>query len=133
MTVRPFFLTLALFVSFGGIGVAQTPEHPGAVIYRKLCIECHGKDGQGVDGKYDEPLVGERTLDALAKKIEKTMPEDEEDLCVGEDAKQVAAYIYEAFYSPAAQARSSPPEQDLSRLTIAQHRASIMDLIGAWV
>ena len=130
MTVRPFFLTLALFVSFGGIGVAQTPEHPGAVIYRKLCIECHGKDGQGVDGKYDEPLVGERTLDALAKKIEKTMPEDEEDLCVGEDAKQVAAYIYEAFYSPAAQARSSPPEQDLSRLTIAQHRASIMDLIG---
>ena len=66
----------------------------------------------------------------MGKKIEKTMPEDEEDMCVGEDAKQVAAYIYEAFYSPAAQARSSPPEQDLSRLTIAQHRASIMDLIG---
>ncbi len=109
---------------------AADKEHPGAIIYKKLCAECHGRDGQGVDGKYDEPLVGDRTLEALSKKIEKTMPEDNEGACVGEDAKQVAAYIYSAFYSPAAQALAHPPEKDLSRLTIPQYRASVMDLIA---
>lgn len=116
---------LALFSVAGNAAV-----HPGEVIYQKLCVECHGKNGQGVDGKYDEPLIGERTLDALARKIEKTMPEDNEGACVGEDAKQVAAYMYEAFYSPAAQARNSPPVKDLTRLTIDQYRTSVIDLIG---
>lgn len=108
----------------------KSKEHPGAVIYQKLCVECHGERGQGVEGKFDEPLTGDRTLEQLAKKIDKTMPEDNEGACVGEDARKVAAYIYDAFYSPAAQARIRPPEQDLTRLTIAQHRTSVMDLIG---
>ena len=80
-----FFLFVSSCIAFA--------QHPGEVIYQKLCIDCHGKEGQGVDGKYDEPLVGDRTLEALAKKIEKTMPEDRAELCVGEDAKQVAANI----------------------------------------
>jgi len=109
---------------------AAAAPHPGAVVYEKLCIECHGKDGQGVDGKYDEPLTGDRSLDALIRKIEKTMPEGKEGTCVGEDAKQVAAYIYDAFYSPAAQARVRPPEKDLARLTIPQFRNSVMDMLG---
>ncbi len=109
---------------------AAPPEHPGAVIYRKLCAECHGKDGQGVDGKYDELLTGDRSLEGLAKKIEKTMPEDNEGACVGDDAKQVAAYIYDTFYSPAAQAKQHPLQRDLSRLTIAQYRSSVLDLMG---
>lgn len=104
--------------------------HPGAAIYDAMCVECHGKDGQGVDGKYDEPLTGERTLEALTRKIEKTMPEDKEGTCVGEDAKAVASYIYDAFYSAAAQAKLQPPVKDLTRLTIAQYRNSIMDLVG---
>jgi hypothetical protein len=105
-------------------------EHPGKIIYQKQCASCHGDNGQGVDGEYDEPLIGDRTLEALAKKIDKTMPEDNPELCVGEDAKQVAAYIYDAFYSPAAQARAKPPARDLLRLTIPQFRSSVMDLIG---
>ncbi len=109
---------------------ARAAEHPGAVIYKKLCVECHGADGQGVDGKYDDPLTGERSVETLARKIEKTMPEDNEGACVGEDAKAVAAYIYDAFYSPAAQARVNPPVKDLARLTIPQFRTSVMDLIG---
>jgi hypothetical protein len=83
-----------------------------------------------VNGKYDETLTGDRSLSALTRKIEKTMPEDNEGACVGQDAQQVAAYIYEAFYSPAAQARAHPPTQDLSRLTIAQYRTSVLDLVG---
>src|SRR6476646_11008884 len=89
-------------------------QHPGAVIYQKLCAECHGDHGQGVDGKYDDPLTGERSADQLARKIEKTMPEDNEGACVGDDARKVAAYIYDAFYSPTAQARNHPVFKDLA-------------------
>lgn len=108
---------------------AEAP-HPGQVIYNKLCLECHGDRGQGVAGKYEEPLIGDRAVEALSRKIERTMPEENVGACVGEDAKAVAAYIYEAFYSPEAQARLRPPEKDLTRLTISQYRTSVMDLIG---
>jgi hypothetical protein len=113
-----------------GLASAAVTDHPGKAIYQQLCADCHGNDGQGVDGKYDEPLIGNRSLDALAKKIEKTMPEEKPELCVGEDAKQVAAYIYDAFYSAEAQARTHRPEKDLLRLTIPQFRNSVMDLLG---
>ena len=118
------------FLSSAAFALGAPSPHPGAVIYEAMCVECHGKDGQGVDGKYDEPLMGERTLEALTRKIEKTMPEDKEGTCVGADAKAVASYIYDAFYSAAAQAKLRPPVKDLTRLTIAQYRNSIMDLVG---
>jgi hypothetical protein len=119
-------LVLALSVSFS----ALAEDHPGKVIYMKLCASCHGDRGQGVEDEYDDMLTGEMSLEALTKDIERTMPEDEPELCVGEDAKNVAAYIYDAFYSPEAQARLNPPKKELSRLTIPQFRASVMDLIG---
>jgi hypothetical protein len=109
---------------------AAPAPHPGKPIYDRLCADCHGDRGQGVDGKYDEPLTGNRTLEALARKIEKTMPEDNEGACVGPDAQSVAAYIYEAFYSPAAQSRVNPPAKELARLTVPQWRNSVMDLLG---
>lgn len=133
MVIRYSFLALlapSLTFSLGALLQAADGPHPGKVIYEKLCVECHGDKGQGVDGKYDEPLIGDRTLEALARKIERTMPEENVGACVGEDAKQVAAYIYEAFYSPEAQAITRPPAKDLTRLTIAQYRTSVMDLIG---
>jgi len=109
---------------------AAEAEHPGAAIYRTMCVECHGGNGQGVDGKYDDALSGERSLASLTRYIEKSMPEDKEGTCVGEDAKNVAAYIFDAFYSPEAQNRLHPPAKDLSRLTSPQFRASVMDLVG---
>src|SRR5438093_1324190 len=122
-------VTCALFalgLSFG----TEVKEQPGAVIYRKLCVECHGKNGEGVQDKYDEPLHGNRSVEALAKRIARTMPDDNVGACVGEDAKQVADYIYEAFYSPRAFARLQPPEFDLARLTTAQYRTSVADIVG---
>lgn len=104
--------------------------HPGAVIYKKLCAECHGDRGQGVEDEYDDPLAGEKSLDALARYIERTMPDDDPKKCVGEDARQVAAYIYDAFYSPEAQARLHPPQKDLGRLTTDQFRNSVMDVMA---
>ncbi|MDB6138608.1 MAG: cytochrome c [Verrucomicrobiaceae bacterium] len=115
----------------GAMPAAPVPlQQGGAVIYDKLCVECHGKNGEGVKDKYDEPLHGNRTVEALAKRIARTMPDDDVGACVGEDSKQVAAYIYDAFYSPKAQARLQPPDFDLARLTIAQYRTSVADLVG---
>lgn len=108
----------------------ELKAHPGAAIYKKLCADCHGDKGQGVMDKYDEPLHGNRSVEALAKRIARTMPEDNIGACVGDDAANVAAYIYEAFYSPKAQERLKPPEFDLARLTVPQYRTSVADIIG---
>src|SRR4051794_37363034 len=126
---RPL-LVLAFMALLSPMLPAAEAEHPGAVIYRKLCAECHGKNGEGVQDKYDEPLHGNRGVEALAKRIARTMPDDDVGACVGEDARQVAAYIYDAFYSPRAQWRLRPPEFDLVRLTNEQFRVSVADLVG---
>ncbi len=105
------------------------PDHPGAKIYQKLCVECHAKNGEGVEGKADDPLYGNRDIESLAGRIERTMPEDEEHLCVGEEAKAVAEYIYHAFYSEEARARNTPARIDVVRLTEPQFRTSVADLI----
>lgn len=104
-------------------------NHPGKAIYQKQCVECHAENGKGVEDKADDPLEGSRSLESLAGRIERTMPEDEEDLCVGEDAHAVAEYIYHAFYSAEARARNTPARIDLTRLTVPQYRNSIADLI----
>ncbi|HRQ89641.1 MAG TPA: DUF1588 domain-containing protein, partial [Bacteroidia bacterium] len=124
-------LSLALFLAFGtGSAVAlDLEQHPGKAIYEKLCLDCHGPKGEGVKGKADDPLVGSRTLESLAGRIDRTMPEDEPELCVGEDAKTVAAYIHDAFYSVEARARNTPARIELSRLTVSQYRNSVADLV----
>jgi hypothetical protein len=78
--------------------------------------------------------VGDRSVNALARLIAKTMPEDAPGECVGPDAEKVAAYIYESFYSKAAQARNKLelPRTELSRLTVRQYRNAVTDLIGSF-
>ena len=93
-------------------------------------MECHGANGEGEKGEYEEALYGDRSLKSLTRLIERTMPEDDEKSCVGGDAAKVAAFIYDAFYSPAARVRLHPPVIDLSRLTNRQFRESVADLVG---
>jgi hypothetical protein len=104
----------------------------GETIYQKTCASCHGASGEGVAGKHDEALVGDKSVDALAKLIARTMPEDKPGTCTGEDAHSVAAYIHDAFYSPAARARLNPASVAFSRLTVRQYRNSVADLIGGF-
>ena len=90
VTLRPAFLRFALALASFGLATplrAEGNDHPGAAIYRKLCAECHGDKGQGVQDKYDEPLHGNRSVESLAKRIARTMPEDNVGACVGEDAR----------------------------------------------
>jgi len=109
---------------------AAPAEHPGRALYQKLCAECHGSKGQGVEDEYDEPLTGEKSIEALARQIDRTMPEDDPDKTTAADSKLIAEYIHDAFYSPTAQARNNPPRKDLARLTTEQLRNSVMDLLG---
>ena len=122
-------VTLIANLVFG----AEIPEfkaHPGARIYRERCANCHGDHGQGVKDKHEEILTGTRSIAGLARLIEKTMPEGKEGTCVGEEAREVAAYIFDAFYSPSAQAKIRPVRETFSRLTIAQYRNSVTDILG---
>ena len=93
-----------------------------------MCAHCHGDKGQGVAEAYADPLVGDDSVGQLKRLISETMPEDEPDQCVGPDAEAVAAYVYYAFYSEAAQIRNRPPRVTLARLTADQLRQSIADL-----
>ena len=113
-------------------GTAQASEEKGAAIFRLQCAQCHGANGEGVDDEYDQPLYGDRSLKSLTGLINRTMPEESPEECVGEDAAAVAAYIYDAFYSPAARARLRPPEILPSRLTNRQFRESVADLVGSF-
>ena len=108
----------------------RADEGRGASIYQETCAECHGKTGEGVHGKYDDPLAGTRSVQALTRLISKTMPEGKEGTCVGPDAEAVAAYIHSAFYSPEARARLHPVRESLSRLTVSQYQNSVADLVG---
>ncbi len=100
----------------------------GEALYVAGCADCHGDRGQGVDGAYEDPLVGDESLGQLAALITRTMPEGEPELCVGPDAEAVAAYIHHRFYSEAAQVRNRPPRVSLARLTAEQLRQSLADL-----
>jgi cytochrome c553 len=99
----------------------------GKTIYSNQCASCHGEKGQGVEGKYKQSLTGDLTVESLAEVIEGTMPDQDPDLCVAEDADAVAKYIYEAFYSPAAQARQATP-LELTHRTNLQYKNAIADL-----
>lgn len=77
--VIPALLAVALPAAFAE-GVPDLENHPGKAIYQKLCLDCHGPDGKGVKDKADDPLEGSRTLESLADRIDRTMPEDEAHL-----------------------------------------------------
>lgn len=108
---------------------AEPPD--GRAIYFQQCASCHGQAGEGSDD-YPQALIGDRSVQQLSRYITKRMPEEDPDLCVGEDADAVAQYIYDSFYSSVAQARLKPPRIELSRLTVRQHRNALIDLIGAF-
>ncbi|MDX1946745.1 MAG: DUF1592 domain-containing protein [Pirellulaceae bacterium] len=107
-------------------------ELSGEQLYKQQCAKCHGAAGEGGTDEYSDPLIGDKSVVELTAVIDKTMPVDDPQKCVGEDAKRVAAYIYDAFYSPIAQARNRPARIDLSRLTVRQYHNTVLDLVGSF-
>jgi hypothetical protein len=112
--------------------ISATEVPLGEEIYRDQCARCHGTSGEGLDDYYPEALVGDRSVGQLATLIAQTMPEDTEEKLPLAEAHEVAAYIYEAFYSPEARERNRPARVELSRLTVRQYHNAVADLIGSF-
>ena len=126
-------LMLAVSASMPSAQTAATASKlAGQAAYRRQCSVCHGEKGEG-SKKYSHALAGSRTAASLAAYISKSMPPGPAaKRCTSSDAKLIADYIYDAFYSPIAQARSQPASFSLSRLTVRQYRNSVTDLLGSF-
>jgi hypothetical protein len=104
----------------------------GEQVFVAQCARCHGARGEGTEDFYPEPLVGDRSVAQLAALIAETMPQDADEKCPPEEARKVAAYIHDAFYSPEAQLRNKPARIELSRLTVRQYQNTVADLVGSF-
>lgn len=134
------WLKLAAFVAsfwvasrgFGEESELQTASQfeQGKSIYVQKCASCHGAHGEGVAGKYDETLYGDKSLSELTKIIHETMPEKAPESVVDEEALAVSEYLYDSFYTAEARARNQPPRIELVRLTNAQYANVIADLMA---
>lgn len=128
-TTSGYLLALSFAVVASPALSAADPT--GEQLYRDHCVRCHGTKGEGTK-KYDMPLVGEKSVAQLAKVIDETMPEGNPDKLDAKQSATVAAYVYDAFYSPEAQARLHPPRIELARLTVGQYRNAVADLLGSF-
>ncbi|MCC9603162.1 DUF1592 domain-containing protein [Stieleria sp. JC731] len=95
-------------------------------IYKEKCLRCHGDHGQGTSEGYSKPLDTSQSVEALTKVIAETMPEEDPESCVGEEAKALAHFILETFEGSKGELNSP----GITRLTVAQYRNSIADLLG---
>jgi mono/diheme cytochrome c family protein len=126
--------SLAVLASAAALPGAQkpkvSPDQVGRKIFASQCASCHGANGEGTK-VYKKPLAGSRTLADLARFIHQAMPPGPRTL-PAPDSTRVAEYIYNAFYSPIAQARIRPARVALSRLTVRQFRNAVADLVGSF-
>lgn len=106
-------------------------ELSGEQIYRQRCASCHGVKGEGTK-QYAKALIGNQSAIELARFISRSMPPGPGKKCSGPDAVKVAEYLYDAFYSPVAQARNRPARVELSHLTVRQYRNAVTDLVGSF-
>ncbi len=144
ITIRTLFAALALASVCSPIfaieNSAQSSDSQsekrlqrGKTLYVDQCASCHGESGQGVSNKYDETLYGDKTLEELSKIIHDTMPEEDPDLVVDDDAKAVAEYLYETFYTAESRAKNQPPRIELVRMTRQQYARSVTDLLTPYL
>jgi len=121
--------TLCLLVLVVSTTLADPPR--GEVVWREQCARCHGASGQGTPD-YPDAVAGDKSVEQLAALIAKTMPEDKDVKCTGDDAKAVAAFMFDGFYSPDAQLRNKPVRVELARLTVRQYQNAVSDLVGSF-
>ncbi len=123
-----FKFEVICFISLLFLADQTIADSSGRAIYSKQCASCHGDSGQGVEGEYEDALYGDWSLGKIKRYVEKNMPEDDPENCVGEDAEKVAQYIFEKFYSDEAKYRNAPKRIELARLTNRQYKESVSDL-----
>jgi hypothetical protein len=120
---------LALLIFGPSAGAAEPPS--GERIYRAKCASCHGPRGEG-SKRYKRRLEGDRSVAQLADLIQKTMPESTPGTLSADEARAVAAFVHDSFYSKLARERDRPARVELARLTVRQYRHAVADLIGSF-
>lgn len=130
MNSQRFVTACLLLLSQHSFLAAQSDAalEKGKSIWLNSCADCHGELGEGVEGAFERPLIGDDSIGQLTQVIERTMPEGSPEDCSGEDAKLVSEYLHYRFYSEAARIRNRPPREMLSRLTAKQLQQSLADL-----
>ena len=133
-------LAIATFTfQLGSFAVGQMPvqvesqpknELLGRKLYAAQCASCHGDTGQGVADQYPDVLAGDMSLQALTDVINDTMPAEDPSLCVDADAEAVAKFVFESFYSPAAQSKKTANTIELAHRTNVQLKNSFSDLLS---
>jgi cytochrome c553 len=118
--------------SAGQSTLAGKTESAGKKIYAQQCGNCHGDQGQGNPDHFEDPLNGVLSLKELTDYIDETMPEENPDQCTGEDARQVAQFVFDQYYSIDAQRKNNRARFELSRLTVRQYRQSVADLVATF-
>jgi hypothetical protein len=126
---RNFFPALAALCCSLFAARAAEPDVRGQKVYRDTCAKCHGKNGEGVHGKYDDALVGDWSLEKLTRYISRNMPDDDPGTVTVADAQAVSRYINDTFYSRQARARNNPARVELVRLTNRQYVNTVADLL----
>lgn len=113
-----------------GLTAAARAQDPGRTAYTTHCVRCHGKQGEGTK-EYAHPLVGNRSLEQLTRYVARKMPEDAPGTLTPAESESVSRFIFDAFYSPEAQARIKAPRLELSRLTASEYRNALADVVGS--
>jgi hypothetical protein len=126
------WLIVALGVFAIGHDALASESRTGEQIFLAQCARCHGPFGEGTADFHPDPLVGDHSVEQLAVVIAETMPQDTDEKCSPEEARLVAAYMHEAFYSADAQLRNKPARIELSRLTVRQYQNVVADLVGSF-
>jgi mono/diheme cytochrome c family protein len=124
-------LALSLSGVLSAHAVRAPKERTGKELFGQLCAKCHGAKGEGTR-IHRKALAGTRSVTQLSQFIAKSMPPGAPKKLPGKEAARVAAYIFDAFYSPLAQARVRPARVDLARLTVRQYRNALADLVGSF-
>ena len=128
--LAPTALALAGLAGFVSCSTRSTAVSlNGADVYARKCASCHGKAGEGVEGKYADALYGDWPVPKLAHYIAQNMPEDDPETLSPAEAGAVASYIHDAFYSRAAQARLHPARVELAHLSNRQYAITIAELL----
>lgn len=122
-------VALAVILAVSCTGVATKVSSSGESIYRQKCADCHGQKGQGVEGKYKDALFGDLALPKLTRYIAKNMPDDTPETLSTAEAEAVASFVYQSFYSRAAQARNHPARIEVAHLTNRQYTVTVADLL----
>ncbi len=133
----PVAAFLAVAATLVAVSCSVTPSRPAALaagekIYRQKCAECHGAAGQGVEKKYKEALAGDWARPKLARYIAKNMPDDHPGTLSAAEAEAVAGFVFDSFYSPAAQAKLNPARIEIAHLTNRQYAVTVADLLASF-